>query len=97
MGYVEVDKTYNWNPETILPGVDKDSILGVEAPLWTEFIYTREDIDYMAFPRSIALAEVGWTSLPERNWQDFRKRLRGHYDRLTQLGVHFYKSPLVDE
>ena len=95
VGYIEIDKTYNWNPETILPGVKRKDILGVEAPLWTEFIYTPEDIEYMMFPRSIALAEVGWTPLSRRHWDDFRTRLKSHYDRLTSLNVHFYKSPLV--
>jgi hexosaminidase len=96
VGYIEVDKTYQWHPETVLPGVDKNSILGIEGPCWTEFIYTQDDLDYMVFPRAIALAEIGWVDMPQRNWQDFRKRLLGHYDRLQLAGVNFYKSPVVD-
>jgi len=44
VGCIEIDKTYTWNPETVLPGVERKDILGIEAPFWAEFIYTPEDI-----------------------------------------------------
>ncbi|MEP0713223.1 MAG: family 20 glycosylhydrolase, partial [Algoriphagus sp.] len=60
--YIELDDSYNWDPATYADGINKTDILGVEAPLWTETLDTRADIEYMAFPRLAALAEVAWSS-----------------------------------
>ena len=49
-GMFDVNDAYNWNPANYLAGVREQSVLGVEAPLWTETIVTPTDIDYMAFP-----------------------------------------------
>ena len=62
-------------------------IRGAQAQLWTEYIATRDHLDYMAFPRLCALSEVVWgttTSLEE-----FRPRLRDHLERLRAMGVRF--------
>lgn len=48
--YIEVDKAYDWNPATLVNGIEKKDIIGVEAPLWTETIATMDDIEYMTFP-----------------------------------------------
>ena len=60
-GLVDVNTAYGWNPGAYLSGVGESSVLGVEAPLWTETIVTSADIDYMAFPRLPAIAELGWS------------------------------------
>ena len=60
-GYTDVNKAYGWNPGAYLSGVGESSVAGVEAPLWTETIVTSADIDYMAFPRLPAIAELGWS------------------------------------
>src|SRR5262249_19843097 len=61
-GEIELNTAYGWDPGSYLPGVDAKSVLGVEACLWTETIRTPADIDYMAFPRLPAIAELGWSS-----------------------------------
>jgi hexosaminidase len=92
---IEVPDAYDWDPEAIVPGLDPTAIVGVEAPLWSETIATIRDIEFLAFPRLIAIAEVGWSRQEQRAWDDFRQRLASHAPRLTALGVNFYRSPTV--
>jgi hexosaminidase len=79
----------------VAEGIGEEHILGVEAPLWTETIQTRADIDWMTFPRMIGYAEIGWSPAEGRNWEEYRVRLGRHGPRLTALGVNFYRSPQV--
>jgi hexosaminidase len=94
-GRIDVPDAYDWDPAAIVPGLDPSAIVGVEAPLWSETIATIGDIEFLAFPRLIAIAEVGWTPQEQRRWDDFRQRLVAHTPRLTALGVNFYRSPAV--
>jgi hexosaminidase len=94
-GLIEVGDAYNWNPAILLPEIGESAVLGVEAPLWAETLVKREDYEYMAFPRLIALAEVGWSPQASRQWDEFKLRLAGHGPRLAALGVNFYRSPQV--
>jgi hexosaminidase len=92
---LEVRDSYDWDPATILEGVAEESILGVEAPLWTETIVTVDDMDYMLFPRLPGCAETGWTPQEKRRWEDYSPRLANHGQRLAAMGVNFYRSPQV--
>ena len=94
-GLIEVRDAYDWNPATLLPGIPESGLIGVEAPLWAETLIKLEDYEYMAFPRLIALAEVGWSPQSGRSWDAFRLRLADHAPRLSALGVNYYRSPQV--
>ena len=94
-GYVSVEKAYNWNPSTLIAGVTKKDIAGIEAPLWTETITDLKDIEFMAFPRLIGDAEIGWTPKNLRNWDSYRLRLGNQATRLDYMGVNFYRSKLI--
>jgi hexosaminidase len=94
-GLIEVRDAYNWNPGAYLKNVTEPSILGVEAPLWTETIRTTADIEFMAFPRLPAIAELGWSPASTHDWNAFRQRLGAQAPRWTVLGLHFYRSPQV--
>jgi hexosaminidase len=94
-GYTGVRDAYQWDPATTLRGVSERNVLGVEAPLWTETVETRADLDFMAFPRLVGHAEVGWSPRRGRSWDDYRQRLAAHGPRLDALGVGFYRSPEV--
>jgi hexosaminidase len=93
--YVEVDKAYNWDPESLVPGIPKDRILGVEAPLWSETITNMDEIEYMVFPRLPGIAEIGWTSVLKRDWNEYRERLAEHGERFKAMGIDYYQSALV--
>ncbi len=95
-GLVSVRSSYDWDPATLTPEISEPSILGVEAPLWAETLARYSDVEFMAFPRIPAVAEVGWSAQPARRWDDFRRRLAAHGPRLRALGINFYPSPEID-
>jgi hexosaminidase len=94
-GYVEVKDAYGWDPGGYLTDVSDSSVFGVEAPLWTETIVTLSDIEYMAFPRLPAIAELGWSTASTHDWNAFRLRLGSQGPRWTAQGINFYRSPQV--
>lgn len=93
--YIELDSAYLWEPTEYAEGITKKNILGVEAPLWTETVTNRADIDFLAFPRLTAIAEVAWTKKAGRSWESYSKRVASHGKRWDIQGVGFYKSPKV--
>ncbi|GAA2792169.1 beta-N-acetylhexosaminidase [Saccharopolyspora taberi] len=94
-GYIEVADAYGWDPGSYLQGVPEESVLGVEAPLWSETLENSDHIEFMAFPRLPAIAELGWSAAGSHDWEAFRQRLAAQGPRLTALGVDFYRSPQV--
>ncbi|WP_370085938.1 beta-N-acetylhexosaminidase [Streptacidiphilus sp. MAP12-16] len=94
-GYIDVNKAYGWNPGSYLSGVGESSVLGVEAPLWTETIVTSADIDYMAFPRLPAIAELGWSPWSTHSVTGFHQRLGAQGPRWKTMGVSYYHSTEV--
>jgi hexosaminidase len=94
-GLTSVRDAYSWDPATQVPGVRERDILGVEAPLWSETIVTRADLDSLAFPRLVGHAEIGWSAAEGRTWRRYRWRLAAHGPRLRALGVAFYATPEV--
>lgn len=92
-GYIPVDTAYNWTPESFF---DLKHIKGIEAPLWGETIRTIEELEYLAFPRIIGYAELGWTIQENRDWEDYKKRLVQQVPFLERNNVNFYRSPVVD-
>jgi hexosaminidase len=95
-GLVDVAVPYEWDPATLLPGVQPDSLLGVEAPIWSETLVTMADVEFMAFPRLAAVAEVAWSPQAGRQWSEFRGRLGAQAPRWSALGVNAYWSPAID-
>lgn len=94
--YVEVDRGYSWDPNTVIGEVPDASILGIEAPLWSETVVTREDIDYLVFPRLLGYAEIAWSQQSDRNWEAYRARLSAHAPQMDAAGIKYYKSSKVD-
>ncbi|HEX3789036.1 MAG TPA: beta-N-acetylhexosaminidase [Pseudonocardiaceae bacterium] len=93
--YIEVADAYNWDPATYLTGVGESSVLGVEAPLWSETLVTMANIEYLAFPRLPAIAELGWSPQSSHNWSSFQRRLGAQGPRWTAMGINFYASPQI--
>ena len=94
-GLTDVNKAYGWNPGAYLKGVGESSVLGVEASLWTETIVTPADIDYMAFPRLPAVAELGWSPQSTHSVSAFHRRLGAQGPRWKAMGVAYYHSTEV--
>jgi hexosaminidase len=94
-GTTSVRDAYDWDPATLTDGVSERDVVGVEAPLWSETIDTRAGLDYLAFPRLLGVAEIGWSPLEERSWREYRTRLAVQGPRLDALGVAFHRTPEV--
>ena len=92
-GPTSVREAYEWEPLDILTGIPEEKILGVEAPLWTETVSTAADIDYLAFPRLAAVAEIGWSARASSgDWPGFAARLDAWYPRFRALGIGAYRE-----
>jgi hexosaminidase len=89
-GFLPLDRVYGWDPmpPALEPEFQKH-ILGVQGQLWTEYMPHPKAVEYMAFPRLTALAEVAWTAPAQRTFDDFRARLDVHLERLRMLDVNF--------
>ena len=105
-GKVSVERSYSFEPmPPNLPADKRRHILGLEAPMWMDRwrnwaqyrprTGTLARVDHQVFPRLIALAEVGWSPKESREWDDFRRRLKAHGERLGKMGVRYYRDPAV--
>lgn len=93
--YIEVDRAYKWDPARYNMKIQHKDILGVESPLWSETVTNLDEIEYLAFPRLVAHAEIGWTASKDRKWDNFKQRLGAQAKNMDALGINFYRSPKV--
>ncbi|MBW8771387.1 MAG: family 20 glycosylhydrolase [Gemmatimonadetes bacterium] len=70
-------------------------VLGTQGQLWTEYMQTTRDMEYMAFPREMAIAEIAWSPKAARSWDSFGRRLLPRLLALDRLGVN-YRFPGVE-
>ncbi len=91
----DVSQFYDWDPGRYVAGVTDQHVIGVEGAMWGETVRTLGEVQYMVFPRLIALAEVGWTPQAARDQGDFLLRLAAQGPRLTLTGTNFCPSPEV--
>lgn len=91
-GYTPIKKVYSYDPipADSLTAEERRHILGVQANTWTEYIQTPEHLEYMMFPRALAVAEIGWTPQELRTWEDFKPRMNAHISRLQGMGVRTF-------
>jgi hexosaminidase len=89
-GFTPLSKVYAYEP---VPAVlDKQAarhVLGAQCQLWAEFIPSVKHMEYMAFPRLSALAEVTWSPAKDKDYDDFLGRMKTHLKRLDVLDVNY--------
>ncbi|MBO7942593.1 family 20 glycosylhydrolase, partial [Streptomyces sp. S9] len=89
-GELSLDKVYAYDPvPAALSAAQARHVLGVQGNVWTEHLKTAAMVEYMAFPRLLALAEVAWTPQAQRAWPDFQRRLGGQFARLDRDAVGY--------
>jgi len=95
-GYTPLSATYSYNPTPAVLTADQQKfIMGVQANLWTEYIPTEPKAEYMLYPRLLALSEVAWTPLANKNFKDFSEvRLPGQLAFLDKNNYN-YRVPSV--
>jgi hexosaminidase len=94
-GYVEAQRSYDWDPGNYLPGAPSSVVRGVEAPMWSETLSTSAHLDFMAFPRLPGVAELGWSPASTHDWGTYKVRLAEQAPRWDALGIGYYRSPQV--
>lgn len=95
--YLPIDKVYNYFPAVdSLRTLSDEYIIGYECCVWGEYAQTPERVEYLAFPRAVAAAEVAWCDRGEKDWDSFYRRMRKEFGRLDAKGVR-YNRALHDE
>jgi hexosaminidase len=90
-GYTTLEKTYSYEP--VPKDLDKDKtkhILGAQANVWSEYLYSPEQTEYMTYPRIIALAEVTWSQKEQKDYKDFERRIENQLVRLDGHGINYH-------
>ena len=92
-GYLPIDQVYAYEPVPAeLAPADQQYILGVQGNVWSEYMPTPESVEYMVWPRALALAEIAWIPAGNaRNFEDFALRLKNHLPKLANLKVNYAK------
>lgn len=89
-GFVPLEKVYSYNPiPKELTAEEGKYILGAQANIWTEYLKKPENVEYMAFPRMLALSEVNWSPLESKNFDNFKRRLSAQFPRLDKQNVNY--------
>jgi len=105
-GFLPLKAVYQYEPiPSELTDAEAKHILGAQANVWTEYIQNPENVEYMAFPRVSALAEVLWSSKETRNWDSFSKRMLTQFNRYRNLKINSsnaffdvqYQTKITDE
>jgi hexosaminidase len=90
--FVPLTRVYAFDPLEGLAPEHHARVLGAQGQLWSEYIPDERDLQYKAWPRAAALAEVVWSPPERRDYQDFLARLDQHAKRLDALGVNYRKG-----
>ena len=95
--YLPIETVYAFDPavpDSLTPEQSKH-IIGTQGQLWSEYMYNTGQVEYMAYPRALALAEVAWSPKAGRDFESFRRRLLPRLLGLDRLGVN-YRFPSAD-
>ncbi|MCE5348102.1 MAG: beta-N-acetylhexosaminidase [Bacteroidales bacterium] len=96
-GYLPLEAVYSYDPmPTELTQDEQKHILGIQGNVWTEYIPTTEQADYMAYPRMFAIAETAWTSANKKDFEDFLARFNIAKLRYDAIGLNYFKGEYYD-
>ncbi len=87
---LRMKKTYSFDP--VPEGVDPNLILGNQGNQWTEQLQTLRNVQYMTWPRALAIAETSWSPKERKNWNSFTKKVEAQFDKLEAANVKYAKS-----
>lgn len=96
-GYLPIDTVYSYDPiPDVLNEQEAKHILGAQANVWTEYIPDFNQVEYMIFPRMLAMSEVTWTVPENKNKEDFYKDVESHEKIFKMLDVNYSKSGMPE-
>lgn len=89
-GFLPLEKVYSFEPiPKELNEEESKHVLGAQGNVWTEYMPTSEKVEYMAFPRMIALSEVVWSQPKHKDYGHFIRRLESYHKRLDKWNVNY--------
>jgi hexosaminidase len=89
-GFLPLESVYGFEPIPAELSADEAKyILGAQGNVWTEFMKTPEKVEFMAYPRALAMAEIGWSAAAARDFEDFERRLPRQFELLEAQDVNF--------
>ena len=88
--YMPLQKVYSYNPREGLNAEQAQFIYGIQGNLWVEYIPTEELVEYMIYPRILAIAEIGWSNPAERNYDEFKHRAITAVNKLRSKGYNAF-------
>lgn len=89
-GFLPLEKVYSFHPiPEELTKEESKYVLGAQGNVWTEYMPTEKQVEYMAYPRAVALSEVLWSFPENKNYTDFVNRLEIYQKRLDMLDVNY--------
>ena len=92
-GYLPLEKVYSYEPvPAVLNAEQAKHVLGAQGNVWTEYMAYPSKVEYMIFPRMMALSEVLWTPKNKRDWKDFERRLPAIYKRMQTEKLNYSKA-----
>ncbi|MBT4838237.1 MAG: beta-N-acetylhexosaminidase [Methylococcales bacterium] len=95
---VPLENVYNYDPVPAeLNEAEAKYILGAQGNVWTEFMTSESQVEYMALPRMLAVSEVVWTQVENKNLDDFMQRLTISSTRLTLAEYCYCPLELISE
>ena len=89
-GFLPLEKVYSFNPiPKELTKEESKYVLGAQGNVWTEYMKDSKQVEYMAFPRMVALSEVVWSEDKNKNFENFKTRLEFYQQRLDARDVNY--------
>ena len=89
-GFLPLEKVYNLNPiPDELTDEEAKYVLGAQGNVWTEYMPNSKQVEYMVFPRILALSEVVWSNSEQKNYEDFVTRVENFHKRLDALDINY--------
>ena len=82
-------KVYNFKPEIKIQTDAEIPLLGIEAPLWTEYVPHMRKANYMLYPRIGAVSEIAWSQIKDRDYDRFLDKLDTYYRMLDFYGLNY--------
>ncbi len=89
-GYLPLEKVYAFDP--VPEGLSEEEeqyIIGAQGNLWTEYMKDEDKVEYMIFPRILAMSEVVWSNKDARDYADFVERVEHFNQRLSVLDINY--------
>jgi len=91
-GYTLLSKVYDYNPipDTLVQMGKAQHIIGVQCNAWSEYLYNTDVTEYRIYPRILALSEIAWTPLEDKDYDDFLDRLNNALPRLDKHKINYH-------